>query len=202
MKTQLNTLTPEECDKLLEHLQFPPGSSQPTRVGHRNYTMALLMLDAGLRVGELVQLKQDQLIYGSAPVGELTVLKDQAKNKHERSIPISPRLHDAIARMWGLCWRHPTVHKEHLAFYTRNGRHSLTVRCIQKIIKSAGATSINRDIHPHLLRHTFATRLMTKTSMRVVQELLGHTNLGSTQIYTHPNSEDRKKAIDSLNKNE
>ncbi|GAH96402.1 unnamed protein product, partial [marine sediment metagenome] len=56
-----------------------------------------------------------------------------------------------------------------------------------------------REIHPHILRHTFATRLMSKTSMRVVQELLGHKNLSSTQIYTHPNNADLQEAIDSLN---
>ncbi|GAH81189.1 unnamed protein product, partial [marine sediment metagenome] len=57
MKTQLTTLTPEECDKLLDHLQKPPNNSASPRVHHRNYTMALLMLDAGCRVGELVQLE-------------------------------------------------------------------------------------------------------------------------------------------------
>ncbi len=197
-KTQLKTLTPEECDKLLEQLVKPRKKTAPPRVCDRNYTMALLMLDAGLRVGELVQLRQDQLFFRSAPVTELTVFKNQAKNKHERSIPISTRLHDAIAEMWGQWWSKPTVHKEQLAFYTRNGRHGLSTRQVRRIITNAGRLSIDRDIHPHMLRHTFATRLMRNTSLRVVQECLGHTKLDSTQIYTHPNSEDRKKAIDSM----
>jgi integrase/recombinase XerC len=49
-----------------------------------------------------------------------------------------------------------------------------------------------------MLRHTFATNLMRTTNARVVQQLLGHKNLSSTQIYTHPNQQDLKKAIDSL----
>jgi len=196
---QLKTLTPDECDKLLSHLQQPQNENRPPRVHHRNYTMALLMLDAGCRVGELVQLEQDQLYYPSAPVSALTIRSDQAKNKHERTIPISNRLNDAIQKMAMQWWLDDHNHGTRYAFYATWCMRPLTVRQTQRIITSAGKLSIGRDIHPHLLRHTFATRLMNKTSMRVVQELLGHKNLSSTQIYTHPNDEDRKKAIDSLN---
>ncbi|MBA7574339.1 Tyrosine recombinase XerC [subsurface metagenome] len=201
MKTQIKTLTPDECDKLLSHLQHPPDNTASPRVHHRNYTMALLMLDAGCRVGELVRLEQDQLFFSNAPVSALTIRKDQAKNKHERTIPISGRLNDAIQKMYLQWWYSNHDHGTHYAFYATWCTRPLTVRQAQRIITSAGKLSIHRDIHPHLLRHTFGTRLMTKTSMRVVQELLGHKNLSSTQIYTHPNSEDRKKAIDSLDKN-
>ncbi|MBA7674905.1 Tyrosine recombinase XerC [subsurface metagenome] len=202
MKSQLLTLTPEECDKLLSYLVKPQNDHTPTRIYNRNYTIALLMLDAGLRVREVTKLRQDQLWFASAVVGALTVEKDQAKNKHERTIPISSRLDTAIHQMQHDWWSEDTALGERAAFYSRNCQYPLTTRQVQRIIKSAGAKSIGRAIHPHLLRHTFATRLMRNTSMRVVQELIGHKNLSSTQIYTHPNSEDRKKAIDSLNKNE
>ncbi|GAH28454.1 unnamed protein product [marine sediment metagenome] len=196
---QFTTLTPEECDKLLSHLQHPPDNAAAPRVHHRNYTMALLMLDAGCRVGELVQLEQEQLYFPNAPVSTLTIRSDQAKNKHERTIPISGRLNDAIQKMSVQWWLSNHNHGQRYAFYATWCMRPLTVRQAQRIITSAGKLSIGRDIHPHLLRHTFATRLMTKTSMRVVQQLLGHKNLSSTQIYTHPNGEDLKKAIDSLN---
>lgn len=52
-----------------------------------------------------------------------------------------------------------------------------------------------------MLRHTFATRLMQKTNIRVVQQLLGHKSLSSTQVYTHPNADDLQKAIENLNEN-
>ncbi len=201
MKTQLNTLTPEECDKLLSYLMSPPENKAPLRVHLRNYTMALLMLDAGLRIGELVKLRQDQLWFASTTVGALTVEKHQAKNKRERTIPITIRLDAAIHLMQDQWWKHDTVLGERSAFYAADCQYPLTTRHVRRIIASASAKSIGRDIHPHLLRHTFATRLMRKTSMPVLQELLGHNNLSSTQIYTHPNSEDRKKAIDSLDKN-
>jgi len=198
IRSQFTTLTSEECDKLLDHLQHPPNNAAQPRVHHRNYTMALLMLDAGLRVGELVKLEQDQLYYPDAPVSAMTIRKDQAKNKNERTIPTSNRLHDAFDQMFRFWWKNDTALGARTAFYTNHCQHPLTVRQAQRIITSAGKLSLGRDIHPHLLRHTFATRLMTKTSMRVVQQLLGHKRISSTQIYTHPNGEDLKKAIDAL----
>ncbi|GAJ05053.1 unnamed protein product, partial [marine sediment metagenome] len=176
-RSQFSTLTPDECDKLLSHLQQPPGNTAPPRVHHRNYTIALTMLDAGCRVGELVQLEQNQCVFNSTPVNTLTIFKSQAKNKHERTIPISSRLRDALEKMYRLWWCGDHDHGTRYAFYANWCMRPLTVRQAQRIITSAGKLSIGRDIHPHLLRHTFATRLMTKTSMRVVQELLGHKNL-------------------------
>ncbi len=199
MKTQLKTLTPLECSQLLRYLQQPNNGDVPSRVYHRNYTMALLMLDAGLRVGELIQFKQDQLWYINGPVGSLVVEKDQAKNRNERTIPVTLRLHDAIERMHRDWWIHSNALGVRSAFYRSNCLYPLTTRQVQRIIKSAGQLSIGREIHPHILRHTFATRLMSKTSMRVVQQLLGHSNLTSTQIYTHPNNADLQEAIDNLN---
>jgi len=199
MKTQLKTLTPLECSQLLRHIQQPDNDDVPTRVYHRNYTMALLMLDAGLRVGELIKLRQDQLWYVNGPVGSLVIEKLQAKNKRERTVPVTLRVHDAIERMHRDWWIKSNVLGERSAFYRTNCQYPLTTRQVQRIIKAAGLESIGREIHPHILRHTFATRLMSKTSMRVVQQLLGHSNLTSTQIYTHPNNADLQEAIDSLN---
>jgi len=201
-RSQFTTLTPEECDKLLNQLLSPQSPGHTPRVHHRNYTMALLMLDAGCRVGELVQLEQSQLWFAHCAVGALTIEKRQAKNKHERTIPITVRLSDAIKKMHEWWWTESHDHGTRYAFYATWCVRPLTVRQVQRIITSAGKLSLGRDIHPHLLRHTFGTRLMTKTSMRTVQELLGHTRLSSTQVYTHPSGEDKRKAIDSLNSNE
>ncbi len=197
IQPQFTTLTPDECDKLLSHLQRPPDNAAPARVHHRNYTMALLMLDTGCRVGELVQLEQEQLYFPNAPVSTLTIYKHQAKNKHERTIPISGRLYDAIEKMSLQWWLSDHNHGKRYAFYATWCMRPLTVRQTQRIIASAGKLSIGRDIHPHLLRHTFGTRIERKAGIRVAQMLLGHKNLSSTQIYTHPSGEDLKKAIDS-----
>lgn len=202
MKTQLLTLTFEECDKLLRYLQQPRDDRVPTRIYHRNYTMALVMLYTGCRVGELVQLRQDQLWFADAPVFALHIESTQAKNKHERTIPTITRLRDAIEQMHRQWWISDWPDGTQYAFYQVRHSSPLTTRQVQRIIKSASAQAIGRDIHPHLLRHTFASQLMRKTSMRVVQQLLGHSSISSTQIYTHPNNDDYQKAIDSLNEKE
>lgn len=202
MKTQLHTLTPPECDKLLRYLQQPRDADRPPRIYHRNYTMALLMLDAGLRVGELIQLRQDQLWFGDAPVKALVIEKEQAKNKRERTVPITIKIRDAIEQMHRQWWSIYPNAKNPYAFYSSDPHRPLTTRQVQRIIKSASALSIGHEVHPHLLRHTFGTRLMTKAPMRVVQELLGHSSIQTTQIYQHPNNEDRQNAIDALNEKE
>ncbi|MCK5616999.1 tyrosine-type recombinase/integrase, partial [Candidatus Pacearchaeota archaeon] len=76
----------------------------------------------------------------------------------------------------------------------------LTTRAIEKMTKWRGIESLNEPVNPHMLRHTFATKLMRVTDMATVQNLLGHKNLNSTQRYTHPNTEDTSAAIEKMNK--
>lgn len=199
MKSQLLTLTPVECDHLLRYLKQPQNSHRPPRIFNRNYTMAVVMLDTGCRVGELCRLRQDQFWFADAPVQALTIEKMQAKNKRERTIPTTSRLREAIELMQREWWIKHGDFSTPYAFYQSGRKYPLSPRQVQRIIKEASAASIGREVHPHLLRHTFATRLMTKTSMRVVQQLLGHSSITSTQIYTHPNNDDYQKAIDRLN---
>ncbi len=202
MRPQINTLTFDECDKLLRYLQQPRDDEINPRVYHRNYAMALIMLDTGIRVGELVQLRQSQLWFCEEPVQALNIEIIQAKNKHARTIPTTTRLREAIEQMHRQWWLSNWPEGTRYAFYQTRHTFPLTTRQIQRIIKSASAQSIGREVHPHLLRHTFASRLMRKTSMRVVQQLLGHSSISSTQIYTHPNGDDCRKAIDALNEKE
>lgn len=192
------TLTTEESDKLLNKLlgNYHEKNYHPKRI--RNYTMALLMLDAGLRVGEVVQLHGYHLYFNCLPVTSIIIPPEIAKNKMERIIPVSQRLSDALKKY------HTTPLAAYIkptgtyAFYTAGTGQSLTTRQVERIIRAAAMKALGRPVHPHVLRHTFASNLMRVTNMRTVQELLGHKNLSSTQIYTHPNSEDLKKAIDSL----
>jgi len=76
----------------------------------------------------------------------------------------------------------------------------LTTRQVERIIRTAALKSIGRPVHPHVLRHTFASKLMSVCNERIVQELLGHQSITSTQIYTHPNEDDKKKAIQDVEK--
>jgi len=160
--------------------------------------MALLMLDAGLRVGEVVQLWRSCLFVFGQPSKQVAVPESIAKNKMERHIPMSDRLSKAIARMNTFYWEEEPDDLKIFSFYTNNPRKPLTTRQVNRIINKAGRVALNRPIHPHVLRHTFATRLMRITDLRTVQELLGHKSITSTQIYTHPNNQDRENAIKKL----
>lgn len=189
------TLTVTECHQLLNALLCKDGTENQFRKGIRNYLMALLMLDAGLRVGEVVGLVASDLYYHGGPVNAVVLGVEQAEKGSERQVPTSTRLRDAIKTVYDYWWSDkPTLCCSH-AFFTTNEDFPLTTRQVERIIRKAALKCLGRPVHPHVLRHTFASRLMRKTNARVVQELLGHKNLSSTQIYTHPNGEDLKEAI-------
>lgn len=195
MTNAAQTLNSTECDKLLSHLLNDANYYPSHRTRYRNYLMALLMLDAGLRVGEVAKMQTSTVWISDGPVSSLTVHKDISKGGRERTVPCTPRLRTAIKTYITEVFPYgaDTCHKP--LFMLSFNQRPITVRRIQQIIKSAGRWSIRRDIHPHILRHTFATRLMEKTNIRVVQELLGHKSIQSTQVYTHPNSQHLRDAI-------
>lgn len=192
------TLTVTECHQLLDAL-LPKNNTQTSfRKGLRNYTMALLMLDAGLRVGEVVALQMSDLYYGGVPVENVTIRAEISKNKTERVVPLSERVRNALVTLWTECSYFADRSSTEYIFTIWLRNKPLTTRQVERIIRAAAIRSIGRPIHPHILRHTFATRLMRKTNARIVQELLGHSQMSSTQIYMNPNSDDLKKAIDSV----
>jgi len=198
MSKALQILTPEECQKLLNWISVGRKRYLDTKTNTRDYLITLLMLDAGLRVGEVVQLKVHDLFFGDHPVQTLIVRTAIAKRGVERAIPMSDRLQAATQSMYHQHYYWRTAKCTDFAFCKKQFSKHLSIRCVQLMMKSAGWLSIGRKIHPHILRHTFATRLMQKTNIRVVQQLLGHASLSSTQIYTHPNSTDLNDAIKAI----
>ncbi len=194
------TLNVLESCQLLDALLCKNGTKKQSRKGIRNYTMALLMLDTGLRVGEVVQLHVSDLFFHDNVVENLVVRAEIAKNKTERIIPLSDRLLNAVRELNKSLWKPNSRPNNAYAMSIRMGTHPITTRQVERIIRAAAMKSIGRPVHPHVLRHTFATRLMRKTNARVVQELLGHAHITTTQIYTHPNEDDKKKAIQDVEK--
>jgi len=192
------TLTTEQCVLLLDELRSTDGTPKQVRRGIRNFTLALCMLDAGLRVSEAVGLDVTDLFFNNAPVTSVRVRKEIAKNHKERLIPISARLCEAISQMFMAYWSDHYNNVQHKAFTSGRLHKPLTRRQVHRIIRSAAASALGLPVHPHILRHTFGSRLMRVTSMRTVQELLGHKNITSTQIYTHPNETDKHEAIEKM----
>lgn len=198
MKTTPKTVTTDEAGKLLAYLQNHPAGHKKKPKRLRNYCIALLMLDAGLRVGEVVKLKFADLLHVGLAVDTITIRAPVAKTNISRLVPTTLRLRSAILDIAVHAWPANAYFKDGFAFYRHNYTEPITTRQVERIIRKAAMKSIGRPIHPHIFRHTFASRLVRTTNTRVVQILLGHKHLSTTQIYTHPNQDDLKKAIDSI----
>jgi len=168
-------LTIEEVEKLLE----APDLSTPQ--GQRDRALLELLYASGLRVSELVSLNLKQVDLGS---GEIRVWGKGAKERITlMGKPAARALSDYLSQ------GRPKLlgeRKSHTLFVNRYGER-LTERMVQKILEDyASQAGMGKRVHPHMLRHTFATHLLDGgADLRVVQELLGHANLSSTQIYTH-----------------
>jgi len=161
--------------------------------------IATLLADTGLRVSELCGLVIADLWLLDGPVHALDVRAAIAKNKKARIIPLTPRSVVCIQELHDYYWdlsANPTIEP---AFTAARSMRPLGPRSIQRILEHYGQSLLHKHLTPHMLRHTFATRLMTRCPVAVVQQLLGHSNLSSTQIYTHPNHVDLQNAIDALN---
>jgi integrase/recombinase XerD len=191
------TETPHRTINSLTETQLETLLSQTRNRWHR--ALFTILADTGLRVAELCQLKVFDLWLLGEPLGLLDVRAAIAKNHKPRSIPLTPRCWEAIIDLHVGIWS-PTDHSfDHYAFPGHNNRVPISPRSIQRICSRYGREILHIRLTPHMFRHTFATRLMRKVNIRIVQQLLGHSSITATQIYTHPNTQDLQNAIDALN---
>lgn len=191
-------LTDSECAKCLDYFRTLEKLGPVSYRIDRNKLIFLLMLDAGLRVGEVSKLRKDNLLFEEHYTLSVTVPAEISKTGEARQIPTTERLRLAIDNMDSNRWRPLKVRHFDYAFFTTSPSKHITVRQIQRIVSNITTIILSRSIHPHVLRHTFATRLMKQAPMPVVQKLLGHKRLSSTGIYTHPSDADLKDAIEKL----
>lgn len=165
----------------------------------RDFTMISLALSAGLRCSEVVGLYIEDV----APYGDvssvLTIPQRIGKNRKKREIPITTETRDLLFKYleWKKNPRQP-LNSDNFLFLSTNTYKPLSTRDFQRIVKYYSIRSIARAITPHTLRHTFATRLLKHTNLRVIQELLGHSSIQTTQIYTHVDIEDARKALNNV----
>jgi len=189
MNTQ-KTLLDMEIDSIL---------AQAKEHNYRDYVMIKLALGTGLRNSELLELTFDCFFYLDNIVHVLDLPSRIAKNKTPRSIPLHPDIQDLILNF--LVWKsenNEPVFPAAYLFLSKFTKTKLTPRDFQRIVSKASLNSIGRSIHPHTLRHTFATKLLSKSNLRIVQQVLGHKNIQTTQIYTHPSSSEVSEAINKM----
>lgn len=199
MNYEPEILSDVEVVKFLQFFEREALTAFQKFLQNRNQLICLLMLDAGLRVGEVVKLRLSTLFFAGEVVSVIDLNSETAEKGCTRLIPLSTTLHDAISLMHLNHWLPAGMKDSDCPFSTTPGDSPITVRQVERIVSTIAVATIGRHIHPHVLRHTFATRLMRKASIRVVQQLLGHSSLLSTQVYTHPNINDLRDAIHSIN---
>lgn len=197
MKTP-TTITVTEAEALLELAQRNEYAMIRKGTAHRNYTMILFMLDAGLRVGELVKLRQRHLLFNNQPVHSIALTPDMTKRRRARTVPLTERLKYAIEKLATVTWHIWRGNPDYYAFISSQPSKHLTTRQVERLVEILSINAIGRKINPHVLRHTFASNLMRVTNIRTVQELLGHANVQTTQIYTHVDQQDKTDAIHAL----
>lgn len=172
---EISFLDEQEIGDLLEApIKYPPRKRKDKLIAIRDKAILELLFSTGLRVSELTNLKRDQV---NLERGEFSVI---GKGGKQRVVFLSEN-----AKEWL---------KKYLSSFRQDnneGLFSLTPRSIQKIVKKyAKLAGIVRDVHPHTIRHSFATDLLRAgADLRSVQSLLGHASVTTTQIYTHVTDE-------------
>lgn len=179
VRKQVTFLTPEELERLFDQPDIT------TITGLRDRAILELLFSSGLRVSELVGLDREHI---NLKRREFMV---RGKGQKDRPIFISPDAAEWIQKY--LDKRTDTVRPLFMRYSgrktvdTSGNFHRLTARSVQRMVaKYALLAGITKHVSPHTLRHSFATDLlMNGADLRSVQALLGHSNISTTQIYTH-----------------
>ncbi len=184
-----NCLSEEEIDKLLE----APDLTSPS--GIRDRAMLETMYSSGLRVSELLNLKRGQVNLNKCII---TVFGKGAK---ERKVPIAEYAVEYIKKYINEVRNKSEFKKSDYLFLNKSGNPLSRVYFFKKVREYAELAGIEMTISPHTLRHSFATHLLNHgAQLRMVQGMLGHTNIATTQIYTHVSSEKLKSDYDKIMK--
>ena len=174
----------ESMENLFEQLEFPDNFE-----GKRDKTILELFYATGIRLSELIQIKKGDLDFYSHTIKVL------GKRKKERIIPIAPKMSAQLQEyLIFLEKEFGFINYNENIFVTNEGKviyPKLIYRVVRKYLDAV--TTIDKR-SPHVIRHTFATHLLDNDAdLLAIKELLGHTSLAATQVYTHTSIEKIKK---------
>ena len=179
-----NILTIEEIDTILNIIP----NDKPMAL--RDLAIFEMMYSCGLRVTELCDIKTTDILWDSE------LIRVNGKGNKQRFVPIGPIARDNLKNY--LNHKRPSLaHKNHNVvelFLSQNGR-KLTRMMIWILLKKwTDASNLQKKVSPHTLRHSFATHLLEGgADLRSVQEMLGHADISTTQVYTHLDKEHLKE---------
>ena len=178
-------LSTEEVDALENSIDLTSNE------GHRNRAIIEVFFSCGLRVSELTNLKLSDLFLTQG------FIRVNGKGGKQRLVPISERaIHEL--ELWFDDRRQMKIKpgEEDYVFLNRRGHHLTRTMILIMVKRQAEAAGIKKTISPHTLRHSFATALLKGgADLRIIQELLGHADLGTTEIYTHMDDESLRQEI-------
>ncbi len=179
-------LSNEEIDELLDAPDITKDS------GMRDKAMLELMYATGLRVSELLSLQFKNVNMQNS------MIKVYGKGNKERNVPVSDFALDYLRKyIEGPRKRNIGAKKTQLIFLNRDGKEISRTYFYMQIKRYAEQKGIDSSVSPHTLRHCFATHLLENgASLRAVQEMLGHANVATTQIYTEVSSKRIMSAYD------
>jgi len=181
-KSLPSTLTEEEVMSLLD-IDLTDNFS------YRNKAMLELLYATGLRVSELINLKLQDIDFSQ------DIIRTFGKGSKERIIPIGDYAKEYLEK-YIYEYRSSMLKKENNEYiFLNNHGKQMTRQGFFKIIKKiAKEKGINKELSPHTLRHSFASHLLKYgADLRTIQELLGHSDISTTQIYTHITNEELKQ---------
>jgi len=179
-------LSVEAAQRLLDE---KPGT--PALV--RDAAMFELLYSSGLRLAELIGLNVDDGRLDLAQ-GEVTVT---GKGSKTRTVPVGAAARDAL-KAWMNARAQLAAPGERALFVGGRGRRIAPTVVHSRLRAWAGRRGLNQHVHPHMLRHSFATHvLQSSQDLRAVQELLGHASISTTQVYTHLDFQALAKVYDA-----
>ncbi|WP_171264250.1 site-specific tyrosine recombinase/integron integrase [Acinetobacter sp. ANC 3832] len=180
----------ETVNQILD--QISPEKPNENQLWLRDKAILELLYSSGLRLAEIQGLKIRDIDFGRH------LLRITGKGNKTRIVPFGSKAKDSLIE-WLKVYRiwQGVLSAESSVFITQRG-NSITPRQIENRVKyQAQRAGVNVDLHPHLLRHCFASHMLSNSrDLRAVQEMLGHSNLTTTQIYTHIDFDQLAKVYD------
>lgn len=175
-------LTEEEVDKLLD-------INLTDKFAYRNKAMLELLYATGMRASELTNLKLNNIDLDSC------VVRIMGKGSKERIVPINSTTIKYLNIYLNVYRKEILNKKDSEYLFISNALKPITRQGLFKIIKKECLRAgIKKNVYPHILRHSFATHLLNHgANIRIIQELLGHEDISTTEIYTHLSNEAIKK---------
>lgn len=176
-----------DVDQMARLLEIP--DDEPLAI--RDKAMMELMYSSGLRISELVGANLQDI---SAANGEILV---RGKGNKERLIPVGSKALNALKK-W-LIIRPQFANPDEVAVFLSSKKNRISVRQVRLRMQEWGIKQgISSQVHPHKLRHSFASHILESSGdLRAVQELLGHSSLSATQVYTHLDFQHLAKVYDN-----